>query len=67
MADHHRLELVDDGPMGSKVFALKLDGFELKGVRSYTIDAIDPTIKELTVTLVVESINASEPPDRDDQ
>ena len=58
MADLHWVELIDDGPMGVDGFRLALDGFELKGVESYVLDAIDPEHKTLTITLLVQSINA---------
>ena len=59
MADLHKLELVDDGPMGAKAWKLALDGFELKGVVDYHLyGPIDEPWKELVITLHVESVNA---------
>jgi len=37
MGDYHKLELVDDGPVGSETFTLKLDGFELKNVKGFSL------------------------------
>jgi len=37
MDDFHRLELVGDGQVGGEAFTLKLDGFELKHVKGFSL------------------------------